>query len=134
MLGVAAERGTPYLRHNEKCGEGLVGVIGLTGGMIGTAAMCVTANMALNICERLVGIRPKAVDADVIDCVGEMINMIAGNAKAQLEQYQLSISLPTIIVGNDTIVEFPHKITPVCIPFDSTLGSMTVQIGFAPKN
>lgn len=134
MIGITAEREKPYLRKSEETHEGLIGVIGLTGRATGTAAVLVSSQTAINICERLLGSRPPGVDADVVDSVGELINMIAGNAKAQLEEYELSISLPSIIRGKDHAIEFPHDIQPVCIPFQTAAGPLQVQIGFSVRD
>ena len=134
MIGVTVDRGLPYLRRQGETHEGLIGVIGLTGGAIGIAAICVSNDAAINICERFVGSRPTEVDVEVIDAVGELINMIAGNAKSQLEAYELSISLPSIIRGREQAIEFPQQINPICIPFSSPIGNFIIQIGFSvPK-
>jgi chemotaxis protein CheX len=130
MIGISVERGTPYLRDVSETHEGLIGVIGLTGKAIGTAAVCVGSEVAISICERFLGTRPSAVDSDVVDSIGELINMIAGNAKSQLEEYEMQISLPSIIRGKDHMIDFPHMIQPVCIPFTSSIGNFMVQIGF----
>ena len=134
MIGITVDRGLPYLRRQGETHEGLIGVIGLTGGAIGIAAICVSNDAAINICERFVGSRPEEIDAEVIDAVGELINMIAGNAKSQLEAYELSISLPSIIRGREQAIEFPHQINPICIPFSSPIGNFIIQIGFSVPN
>ena len=131
MIGVTVDRGLPYLRRQGETHEGLIGVIGLTGGAIGIAAICVCNDAAINICERFIGTRPAEVDAEVIDAVGELINMIAGNAKSQLETYELSISLPSIIRGREQAIAFPQQINPICIPFSSPIGNFIIQIGFS---
>jgi len=51
--------------------------------------------------EALVSERYDEVNDDVIDTVGELTNMIAGNAKANFEQLEMSLALPTVIVGSN---------------------------------
>ncbi len=55
--------------------------------------------------------------------------MIAGSAKAKLEEFSLSVSLPTVITGKGHCIDFPRQITPICIPFDCPWGQVAVEVG-----
>ena len=112
--------------------SGLI-VIGLSGKALGTVAVVVNDTTAIKITERFLDTKIDEVNDDVVDCMGEIVNMVSGNAKAQLEQYQLSISLPSIVRGADHLIEFPRNVTPICIPFTSDIGDVMVQIGFIVK-
>ena len=87
--------------------------------------------MALEITSSLLGNRCTAIDADVIDAIGELTNMIVGCAKSKLEELNLSISLPTVIAGRNHAVAFPSGVTPLCIPFESTHGPFCLEVGLA---
>jgi len=63
--------------------------------------------------------------------VGELTNMIAGAAKAQLAHLELSISIPNIVTGPDHVVHYPTEVTPICILFESELGDFIIEVGFA---
>ena len=41
----------------------------------------------------------------------------------------MSLSLPTVITGKAHCIEFPTKVTPICIPFSSAWGDITVEVG-----
>ena len=71
------------------------------------------------------------INSDVIDAVGELTNMVAGGAKAQLEHLNLSISLPNVITGLGHEVRFPSNVTPIVIPFDSDWGPLTAEVGLS---
>ncbi len=73
--------------------------------------------------------RPLDINANVTDAVGELVNIIAGGAKARLEHLSLNVSLPTVITGKFHCIEFPTKVAPICIPFDSPWGEITVEVG-----
>ena len=130
MLSTDVHRGQIYLREKDNTHEGITGVIGLSGKAIGTAAVGLSFDTAMKACERFLGMEVDSVNEDVIDCCGELINMIAGGAKAKLEQYELSISLPSIVRGKDHTIDFPTNVTPICIPFSSDIGDILLQIGF----
>jgi chemotaxis protein CheX len=66
--------------------------------------------------------------------VGELANIIAGGAKAQLEHLAMSVSLPTVITGKHHSVELSSKVTPICIPFESKWGLLTVEVGLCEEH
>ncbi len=84
---------------------------------------------AINAAATMIGEKLHSIDADVADAVGELTNMIAGAAKAQLEHLQLSVSLPTVITGKSHCIDFPKNVMPICIPFDCKWGPVTVEVG-----
>lgn len=89
---------------------------------------------ALNAAEALLDERPPEINGDVTDAVAELANIVAGGAKAQLEHLQLSVSLPTAITGKNRSIEFPTKLTPICIPFESEWGPVTVEVGLSGQH
>ena len=88
------------------------------------------ASTAIKITERFLSLEIDQLNDDVVDCIGEVVNMLAGNAKAQLEGYELSLSLPSIVRGADHLIEFPRAVVPICIPFSSEIGDVMEQVGF----
>jgi len=75
--------------------------------------------MAIKITAAITGAEHTTVDDDVVDAVGELINIIAGNVKQGLENaFRLIISLPTIIRGKDHSLVWPdNRARVICIPF-----------------
>jgi len=59
-----------------------------------------------------------------VDAVGELINIIAGNVKQELEEsYRLVISLPTIVKGKEHTINWPdNRARVICIPFTTSVG------------
>lgn len=105
------------------------GLIGLSGACRGMVVVSVGRETAIRAAEIMLSSRPDGLDADVMDAIGEITNMIAGAAKAQLEQYSLSIGLPTVITGKCQTITFPSGATPIGIPFESEIGPVCVQVG-----
>jgi chemotaxis protein CheX len=130
MLGVEVSRMPPFLRQEHSPQFDVTGIIGLTGKTTGTVALSLTKEMATAVTEKLLGEPAKEVNATVVDAIGELTNMIAGAAKAQLEEMELSLGLPTVITGKSTCIQFPSTAVPISIPFDSSLGTFVVEVGF----
>ena len=129
MLALELTREAPFIRKEFAPQYEVTGMIGLTGKTTGTVAVSLPCDMALAITEKLLGERPPEVNAQVVDAIGEMTNMIAGAAKAKLEHLQLSLGLPTVVLGNSTRIAFPSRATPISIPFRSSLGPLIVEVG-----
>jgi chemotaxis protein CheX len=129
MLKCPLVRGTPYVKTGSEPSHEVSGVIGLSGKAQGTVVVGLGTEAALRLTESLLQERPPEINGDVIDAVGEVANIIAGQAKSQLEQMELSVSLPSVITGTSHSIQFPTKVTPICIPFDSAWGPITVEVG-----
>lgn len=62
----------------------------------------------------------------MIDAIGEMVNIIAGQAKSELAAHQLSLGLPTVLKDRLHIVRFSG--TPVVrVPLYSKWGPLTID-------
>ncbi|QDT66962.1 chemotaxis protein CheX [Calycomorphotria hydatis] len=106
-------------------------VIGITGRLSGTLVLSLSRETSLAVLERMTGIEADEIDNDVCDAVGELTNMIAGAAKAKLAELDLSISIPNIVSGSNHVVHYPTNVQPICISFESEIGSFCVEVGFA---
>jgi chemotaxis protein CheX len=129
MLGSELTRGTPYLKTNVQPDYEISGVLGLSGKARGVVVLSLCREAALSATEVLLGERPLDINADVTDAIGELANMVAGSSKAKLEHLDLSLSLPTIVVGKWHSIEFPKNTIPICIPFDCAWGPVAATIG-----
>jgi chemotaxis protein CheX len=94
-------------------------IIGLTGEARGAVVISLKKELALRLTDLLTGSKHPDLDDDVVDAIGEIVNIIAGNAKKGLEEvFHLVISLPTIIKGNRHSIKWPaNQAQIICIPF-----------------
>ena len=131
MLGVTLTRGELSLRTELHALHEISGIIGLSGEARGTLVLSLESEVALNATEKLLMERPATIDEDVVDAIGELTNIIAGAAKAELQQYEMSISLPNIVTGKNHTVGFPKNTDRICIPFTSPWGEVAIEVGLA---
>lgn len=108
-------------------------VIGLTGEARGAVVISMKKELAIKITGMLTGQDPRNVDDDVVDAIGEIVNIIAGNVKKSLEDsFRLVISLPTIVQGREHSIKWPNnQARIICIPFkifDDTTFNLSVAI------
>lgn len=131
VLGCDIEREQLSLKDTNAPTFEVSGVIGLTGNVSGAVVLSVSSPVAFQLVETMLGMRVHEVNADVVDAVGELTNMIAGGAKVALSQYELRLGLPTVFTGRSRTISFPSNVRPICILFQTPWGRMSVEVGLA---
>jgi len=58
-------------------------------------------------------------DAEISDCAGEIVNVVAGNIKTRAIERGLNftISIPTVVLGQGVVLSFPEEVLGIRIPF-----------------
>ena len=104
--------------------------IGIAGEAKGAVVLSFTNPLAKYLTEVLIGMKTIDIYNDINDTIGEVVNIIAGNAKKGLENYRLSISLPSIIRGRNHQVIWPKGNIPIIgIPFKTGHGHFGLAVG-----
>ena len=103
MLGIPVE----YRGWNEKdkvpSFHGVVGMITFTGDWVGAGLLYADEEIACKLGSKMLMTEVSQVDADVLDGVGELANMILGSVKERIEPQTgpLSLSVPTVVYGKN---------------------------------
>lgn len=120
FLGLEITAEEPYfLDKKVNPGWDISGVIGLTGDVRGAVAISMKDTLACKLTGKLTGKNYTQVDHDVTDAIGEVVNIISGNAKQGLEKmFHLLISIPTVVRGQEHSIVWPRDQNKIlCIPF-----------------
>lgn len=130
FFGEAPVAQKPFLlKREEEQGFELSGIIGIGGDSKGVVVVSLPEALAAKLTGKLTGQAVTGVTDDVMDTVGEIVNIVAGNAKKGLEQYRLLISLPSIVRGHSHQVAWPSGIPIVGIPFSLKDGQFFLAVG-----
>ncbi len=70
----------------------------------------------------------KVVGAELTDGIGELANIVAGNAKQYLEGFELSISLPDVVIGKNSAPAPGIGAPTLVVPFSSDLGDFSLEV------
>jgi chemotaxis protein CheX len=108
-------------------------LIGLSGMARGMVTLAFPVDTALNMVNNLLGTEIRVVDDTVSDAIAEMVNIVAGGAKAKLSsdlEKPIDLSLPTVVRGNSYNVDYPSGSVWIEVPFDSDLGSFALRVTF----
>lgn len=134
MLECDIQRGELYLKGHRQPDHEISGIIGLSGKAVGTVVLSLSREVALGAAGHMLAEEFNEINADVVDVVGELTNMIAGNAKSKLEQFAMNISLPNVVIGKNHTVAFPTGVTPIGIPFTCKWGGVCVDVGLCERH
>ena len=122
--------GKPFLKKDQSSKCDVSGIIGLTGDAKGSLAISFTASCIFAILQNMVGETYTEMNEEVLDAVGELTNMISGDARKNLESEGLIITaaIPTIISGKDHVIK--HIITgpSIIIPFSTAHGIFVLDV------
>jgi chemotaxis protein CheX len=116
---ISAER--PYFVNKESVNDwDISAVIGLTGEARGAVVISMKTKLAVRLTGALTGSVHAGIDEEVVDAIGELVNIIAGNAKRGLEEsFHLIISLPTFVEGKNHSIKWPsEQARIISIPFN----------------
>ncbi|MEM5948332.1 chemotaxis protein CheX [Spirochaetia bacterium 38H-sp] len=130
FFGTTAQVGVPYLMSKEDSNSWDVSAfIGISGDSKGLVVISFPADVACKLTSMLVGTDINDVNDDVVDTIGEAVNIIAGNAKKGYESYRLSISLPSVTKGKNHKLAWPDFSSPIIgIPFTTDAGEFLLSV------
>lgn len=124
--------GKPYVKKNNAAYGDVSAVVGLTGDKHGSISLSFSKKCAVAIVKNMLGDDVQDIIQDAKDAVGEITNMISGQARAGLAQMGLTMqaSTPTIIFGDNHSISHVTNGPVIAIPFTTPHGDFTVEFCF----
>lgn len=80
--------------------DDLMAVLGLTGDVKGALMMSAPLEVAQAIVGKFLYEEIEAINCDLMDGWGELVNIIAGAADALLQDVSINLALPSVLIGN----------------------------------
>ena len=120
----------PYLKKDKTANGDVTGVIGLTGEASGTISVSFSESSILAIVSNMFGEEMKELNDEIKDAVGELTNMISGQARQKLEQTGrvMKAAIPTVIVGKNHSVSHITNRPIIAIPFTTNSGDFAIEV------
>lgn len=86
----------------------------------------------LAIVSRMFGEEMQDLNGEISDAVGEITNMISGQARQKLDELgrELNASIPTVITGKNHTITHITKFPIIAIPFETDKGGFTIEVCF----
>jgi chemotaxis protein CheX len=119
MVGIEPIKDNLYIKKGDESSYDVSGVIGIAGQASGSVVISMPKELTLEIVSKFIGEEKKEIDDEVIDAVGELINMIAGSAKKSFSEKGLrfKISIPNVIVGQGHKIKKPSGVPCLGVKF-----------------
>ena len=120
MAFTESQRGELVIKtRNEPVQGDVTGIIGWTGTMKGCLTISFSEGAILHILSTMFGEPCKQINQEVQDAVGELSNMISGDARRTLEDqgYLFQGALPTVVLGKGMRIVHMIKGPSYVVPF-----------------
>jgi len=133
MADTDARPGKPFLKRDDKAIGDVSAIIGITGAARGSMAMVFTEKCIKGIASVLLGEELTQINNAMGDAVGELTNMICGDARRRLAEggFVLQAGIPTVIAGKNHSVMHIAGGPRLAVPFETVHGSFMVEVAFA---
>ncbi|BBO66547.1 chemotaxis protein CheX [Desulfosarcina alkanivorans] len=127
MIEVPFKLGKPSLKKDNVPQYEISGIIGLSGTVTGCVVINLSKDIALQLVSALIGDEVTELDDDCTDAIGEIANMIAGNAKTDFPSEGTSISVPSVVIGKHK-VSYPSGLPIISIPCITDKGELVIEV------
>lgn len=112
------------------------GVLHVSGACSGQLTLGFPTEVARALVSTMLGLEAEEIDEPTIhDGVGEMANIVAGGAKAQIpgDPTQIRLSLPTIVSGPHHEVALFHGSQSRTVVVETAIGRFRLSVSMAPE-
>jgi chemotaxis protein CheX len=132
MAFVKAKAGKPYLKKDDTAIGDVSGVIGLTGDANGSFSVTFDTNSILKVVSNMFGEEMDVLTDEVADAVGELTNMISGQARREIENSGrvFHAAIPSVVTGKNHRILHITSGPKIAIPFSMDAGQFAIEICF----
>ncbi|MEL6795600.1 MAG: chemotaxis protein CheX [Planctomycetota bacterium] len=128
MLQMPVNVGEPRIKEGSTATYDVSGIIAMSGDVTGNIVLSFPADTAERLVTLFVGMEIAVDNPDFADAIGELVNMVSGNAKASFEGMAVSISCPSVIIGEHHAVSTSSDTPCVVVPCDTDCGELAIEI------
>ncbi len=135
MAMIEATPGKPFIKKDGTALGEVTGIIGITGDHTGSLSISFTQQCIASVVGNLFGSTVEEINEEVCDAVGELTNMISGDARRRLEAENVMLQggTPTVVSGKGHSITHIHDGPYLAVPFETANGGFTVEISFNKK-
>ena len=129
MAGVTPTAGKPYVKKNLRASGDISAIVGITGAYRGTISLTFSRACAVHLVKAMLGDDISDIIQDTSDAVGEITNMVSGQARAGLAEMGIVLqgSTPSIILGDSHTLAHISSSPIIAIPFSTPAGDFTLE-------
>lgn len=129
MMQLQVTIGEPRIKTDPGNTYDVSGIIGMSGDVTGSVVLSFPSDTAKAIVALFAGAQLEPGHPDFADAIGELVNMVSGGAKGMFTgNRKVTISCPSVIVGNDHVVARQKDTPCVVIPCSTDCGELAIEI------
>ncbi|NJB69407.1 chemotaxis protein CheX [Desulfobaculum xiamenense] len=130
MAMIQVTPGKPFIKRDTTANGDVTGIISMSGARNGTISVTFTEPCVLAIVSSMLGEEITEMGQDIRDAVGEITNMISGQARKGLAEIGMTFEggIPTVIMGTNHTITHISKEPILAIPFGTEHGDFTVEV------
>jgi chemotaxis protein CheX len=130
MLNIDLTLGKPNLREARTTSGDVTGIMSMVGDRKGTIAISFREKGALFVFNSLMGDEATSICPEVVDAIGELTNIVSGQARKEFENtgINLKASIPMVVVGKGVETNFITKLPIISLPFDFSINNGTGEV------
>ena len=130
MAFVKCKAGKAYLKKDDAAKGDVTGIIGLTGEANGTISVTFEESSILKIVSNMFGEEMTTLNHEIADAVGELTNMISGQARRELELLGrvFEAAIPSVVSGKGHTITHYTDGPKIAIPFTIDSGNFTIEV------
>ncbi|MFW6154555.1 MAG: chemotaxis protein CheX [Planctomycetota bacterium] len=133
MVGLEVQTDAPKVLSEGSPTADVTGIVTFAGDLVGAMILTFPTAVIRDLVKRFADLDCDVKDPDFLDAVGELANMVAGQAKSRFEGYDAMISVPTVVCGPAHHVN-RHKSAPwVVVPASCEAGRFVVAMSLQGK-
>jgi chemotaxis protein CheX len=125
MLNIDLSRGKPTLREAKTTSADVTGIMSMVGDRKGSIAISFREKGALFVFNSLMGDDASTICPEVVDAIGELTNIVSGQARKEFEStgVNLKASIPMVVVGKGVETNFITKLPIISLPFEFSVNN-----------
>jgi chemotaxis protein CheX len=131
MASITAEKVGLEVKDDHITAYEISSIIGITGETSGSVIISMPERLACKIASNMLMEEITEMNRSVEDAIGEIGNIVVGDARRSLMQdgHSLNISIPTVVIGAGHRISRPGNIPCIAIPFSTEFGDFEVNVG-----
>lgn len=132
MANMSPTPGKPYVKTSLVAQGDVSAIVGVTGDKNGTISVTFSRACAIALVKGMLGNDIQDIIQDTKDAVGEITNMISGQARGGLSEMGMNFqgSTPSVIMGDNHTISHCAKGPVMAVPFTTEHGDFTVEFSF----
>ncbi len=133
MANIEAKPGKPYLNKKRITAGDITGSIEIKGYASGVISLSLSKEVILSVVNNMLYESFTEINEDIADAVGELTNMISGQARSILSESGMSFQAgtPKIIHGRGQKLDHIPASPILAVPFSCEAGDLVVEISLS---